>query len=207
MYCNKGVSLQLSAVCALSSPLHVMLLALLCCNLMTALLQDGDIQIGVGHWQCSCRLIFPFTRYCEEMQKGSLYYSKPTTFGYHRSGFVDPNSSNSWLWKTAASPDFLPSLHRGAAAKEQMCACYCFIWPNAVQPYCTEFKSAGQAWPLPILWQVWFIFNYNTHTDCGFWQLALFPDQWEIIVEKQTWGVDVICPREWEAWIVQIIHK
>lgn len=43
MYCNKGVSLQLSAVCALSSPLHVMLLALLCCNLMTALLQDEEI--------------------------------------------------------------------------------------------------------------------------------------------------------------------
>ena len=109
----------------------------------------------------------------------------------------------SWLWSTARQ-DFLPSLHKDAAAKELICACFCLLWPNAVLPYCTEFKSAGQVWSLPIVWQVWFILSYNTHSDGGFWQLALFPDQGGIIiVEKQSWGVGLIHPQAQKA---QIIH-
>lgn len=44
-HCNPDVGLQLFAVFAISSPLNVMLLALLCCSLMTAFLQDGWTQM------------------------------------------------------------------------------------------------------------------------------------------------------------------
>lgn len=49
IYCNPDVGLQLSTVFTISSPLKVMLLALLYCSLMTALLQDGWTQIQKVH--------------------------------------------------------------------------------------------------------------------------------------------------------------
>jgi len=45
MYCNPDVGLQLFAVLMITSPLKVMLLALLYHSFMTALLQGGWTQI------------------------------------------------------------------------------------------------------------------------------------------------------------------
>lgn len=92
MYCNTDISLQLSAACALSSPLLVMLLALLWCNLMLFSRMErfkskkGSLLSTVETSQCGMLAVqlqtdISFYQYCEEMQKGSLYYSKPTVFG------------------------------------------------------------------------------------------------------------------------------
>lgn len=219
MYDNPDVSLQLFAVFAISSPLNVMLLVLLCCSLMTALLQDRWTQIQNIHcWATQRSSQYGTVAMQHKVTDWYLLLScavrkcrkdSPTTanllhLGSTSLALKSQTLARSWLWSTTTSQDFPPSLHKDTAAKELICTWFCLLWPNAVLPYCTDFKSAGQVWSLPILWQVWFILNYNTHSDCGFWQLALFPDQWEIIiVENQIWAVDLIPPRVHKA---QIIH-
>lgn len=218
-YCNPDVGLQLSTVFTISSPLKVMLLALLCCSLMTALLQDGWTQIQKVHcWApqkpsqygtaaVHNKVTYWYLLFSHVVRKCRKHPSTTANLLHLGSSSLALQSqtlAHIWLWSTARTQDFPPSLHKDAAAKELICTCFCPLWPNAVLPYCTEFKSAGQVWSLPILWQVWFILSCNTHSDCGFWQLALVPDQWEIIiVEKQTWGVDPIHPQAQKA---QTIH-
>lgn len=192
-----------------------MLLSLLYFSLVTALLQDGWTQIpnsllsttevltalAVQDKVTDRYLLFSHVvRKCRNNPSATANLLHLGSAGL---ALRSPTLAHIWLWSDSASQDFPPSPHNYAAAKDLICNCFCLLRPNAVLPYCTEFKSAGQVWSLPILWQVWFILSYNTHSDCGFWQLALFPDQWEIIAEQQTQGAD---PHHSWAQEARILH-
>lgn len=135
----------------------------------TAEHHKGPHYMAQQQYSVRYRLISPFITRNEECRRD--LYTAANLLHLGRTSLA-----RSWMWSTATSEDFPPSLQKDVAAREftlgfaffdQMLCCHT-AQNSSQQGRCDLCQYYG-------MFDLFFI--YNTHLDCGFWHLTLFPDQ------------------------------